>query len=155
MNPRRVLRNALLLFAGGSLAVFAVRELDRSELAGPDTEDPPPASGVVVYYLSQGKDCTVCNNIEAYTLETLETHFSAQLASGEIIWRSLDVDEPRYAHFVTDFKLYTKAVVFAEMRDAQVQRWKNLEAIWEEVYDKEGFIAYIQRELQTFLETPA
>lgn len=112
-------------------------------------------SRLVVYYLSVGKDCTTCENIEAYTREALDTYFSAQLASGEILFAKADMDLPQHKHFATDFGLYTKSIVLARIEHGERTRWENLTGIWDRVYDKPAFIAFIRDNINRFLdETP-
>ena len=159
MNTQRLIRNFFLLFACGSVLFLVMKEVADHRSAIPsggtgDRQSLEEVAGpaVVVYYLSQGKDCTVCNNIESYTHETLQTAFAEELRAGRVLWRSLDMDEPRHAHFVTDFSLYTKSVVLAEIREGAVVRYKNLEAVWDHVHDKARFMEFIQQELATFLE---
>lgn len=155
MNTRNLLRNLLLIFAVGSVLYFVAKEIAGARAtSGPATPAPSPPGAdpvLIVYYLSEGKDCATCNNLEAYTLETLRTYFSADLASGRILWQSLDMDEAQHKHFVTDFSLYTKSVVLVEMQDDRQVRRKNLEDIWDYVYDKPAFIEFIRAEVSDFL----
>lgn len=160
MNPKNLLKTGLLLFALASVLIFTIKEVRGrnavSSSTAADEETLATTNGpvVVVYYLSEGKECIVCNNLEAYTLETLETFFKPEMDTGRVVYRMRDMDEPQHAHYVTDFQLYTKSVVLAEVREGKVQRWKNLEAVWDHVYDKDDFMKYIQEELRAFLEQP-
>ncbi|MBI2433503.1 MAG: hypothetical protein HYV26_11595 [Candidatus Hydrogenedentes bacterium] len=159
MNAKNLLRNLLLVFACGSVVYLVAQEIRATRPNSTEIEEkgaPPreetPGSTVIVYYLSEGKDCAVCDNLESFTLETLQTYFASELASGRLTWRSLDMDDPQHAHYVTDFSLYTKSVVLAEMRDGKTARFKNLEDVWDHVYDKTTFIEYIRTEIAAFLE---
>ena len=151
MNPRILARNALLLFVGAGLLFLAVMEI-RGRGKTPDEPEP---DGVIVYYLSQGKECATCDNIEQFTRETLEADFAEELDSGGILWRIADMDKPQHAHFVTDFDLYTKSVVLVERDNGVVVRFVNLTKVWDLVYDKSAFQDYIREELNVFLEAAA
>lgn len=157
MNTKLIARYALLLLVLGSVGYLGLREWrGGTNAAAPTTESLANADGtmprMIVYYLSIGKDCTTCENLERYTRESLDTHFVEELAQGMIGWRSYDMDQPEHAHFATDFELYTKSIVLAAVSDGELVQWKNLTQVWEHVYDKERFIAYIRDEIQQFLE---
>lgn len=113
-----------------------------------------PAPDLVVYYMDMGKDCSTCLNLESYTREALETFFADDLASGRIQWRTADLDAPANAHFVDEFGLYTKSVVLVRFEGGKQTRFDSLSRIWELVYDKEAYIAYIRDEVQGFLDSP-
>ena len=148
---KRVVTGAILLFAmagvfyvvlGGSVEA-PERGLEATETPSAQSVEAPDDS-LLVYYFDMGKDCTTCLNLESYTLETLKEHFSDQLASGAIVWRVVDVDQPENEHFVTDFGLYTKSVVIARMEGGERVFHENLSRIWELVCDKEAYMAYIR-----------
>ena len=81
-------------------------------------------------------------------------YFAADLASGRIQWRTADLDTPEHAHFVDEFGLYTKSVVLVRLEGGKQIRFDSLSRIWELVYDKEAYIAYIREEVQGFLDSP-
>ncbi len=143
-----------LLFAGSVLFVFTGKEViaptsPKSSLEkGADSASP---ARLIVYYFDMGKDCSTCLNLEAYTRETLETHFPEALASGEIRWEIVDVDEQAHGHFVEEFGLYTKSVVLVTIEDGEILAHNNLSRIWELVYDKEAYMAYIRAQVEDAL----
>jgi len=107
----------------------------------------------IVYYFSVGKECSTCEQIEAFTQEALKTGFSDALTSGEIQWRTADMDKPEHEHFATDYSLYTKSIVLVAIEDGEHGRWENLEKVWDHVYDKPTFIAYIRERLAAFMDS--
>lgn len=140
----------VLLFALGSMAFVVL-----SEGAASGTVDPAPASPVtelIVYYMDMGKDCTTCQNLEGYTREVLETHFKSDLARGRVEWRRVDVDLAANAHFVDEFRLYTKAVVLVGFEGGRQANYVSLSRIWELVYDKEAYMDYVRGEVQAALD---
>lgn len=155
MNPKSILRALLLLFVAGSLVYMAVQEI-AARRADPIAEPIAAVDGVtpdvIVYYFSVGKECSTCESIEAYTTETLKTHFADALATGKIQWKTIDMDKPEYEHFATDYNLYTKSIVFVALENGEHGRWKNLEKVWDYVYDKPAFTAYVRESLDAFLE---
>ncbi len=158
MNSKKLIRNLLLLFVAGSLAYMAVREAsDRRAKTGdaPPAESYGPAVKLVVYYFSEGKECTTCERIPAFTREVLDANFAAELTSGAIEWRAIDVDEARNSHFISQYGVYTKSVVLVRVENGKQARWKNLEGVWDLVYDKDAFVAYIRTEIRTNLDAAA
>jgi len=158
MIIKNAIRNALLALAVGSLLYVAAREVaDRQSAPGdgsPVKSEAPvgPGAKLVVYYFSQGKECTTCEQIPAYTREVLEKDFAPQLASGEMVWRMIDVDQPRNEHYVDEYSIYTKSIVLAHFENGKQTRWENLASIWELVYDKAAFVDYVQKEVRKALE---
>lgn len=158
---KRVTAGALLAFAAGSLAyVIAGGPAGepgrgaRTAGASPGAADPSVPPDLIVYYMDMGKDCTTCLYLETYTRETLERHFADALASGRIEWRRRDLDDPSNAHYIREFRLYTKSVVLVRQVNGEPVRHESLSRIWELVYDKEAFQTYIQREVRRFLDDP-
>ncbi len=155
-RTKNIARLALLLVVVGSLAYLVFTEIAARGETDPAAHEAAAANAdLIVYYLSEGKDCTTCENIEAYTRETLETHFADRLKSGQIAWLTIDMDKPHNKHYVTEFHLFTKSVVLAKQENGARTEWKNLTEIWEHVYDKADFIEYMRANIQAFLDAPA
>lgn len=112
----------------------------------------PQQAELVVYYMDMGKDCSTCLSLEAYTKEALDTWFAPDLASGRVQWRTADLDDPANAHFVDEFGLYTKSVVLVRFEDGKQVQFESLGRIWELVYDRDAYMAYIRDEVQRFLD---
>lgn len=138
---------ALYVFLGNPGAPATPPDTNPSERA----TDPAAPTRLIVYYFDMGKDCTTCLNLESYTHETLETHFPEALSSGEIEWKVVDVDRPDNQHYVEEFGLYTKAVVLASIHDGNVVHAENLSRIWELVYDKAAYMAYVHEQVEEAL----
>lgn len=152
---KRALTIVLLLFAAAGLLFVMIGDGPvnggRSHAGGPVLATTPE---LIVYYMDMGKDCSTCLNLESYTREALDTYFAADLASGRIQWRIADLDAPENAHFVDEFGLYTKSVVLVRLEGGKQTRFDSLSRIWELVYDKDAYIAYIRDEVRAFLDAP-
>jgi hypothetical protein len=48
---------------------------------------------ITVYYFHFSRRCMTCNNVEKVSKETVETLFAAQVKSGEITFKSVNLDE--------------------------------------------------------------
>lgn len=150
MNAKNAIRVLLLTFVVGSLVYAMLRE------ASPrgDAEIAPPAGvepDVIVYFFYNDIRCDSCLRIEAYAKEALDAHFANELAAGTVAWRPLSMDAPENQHYLTDYGLFSKSIVLVEMEQGEQLRWKNLEDIWDLVYDKPAYLEYIRVNLQDFL----
>lgn len=74
------------------------------------------------------------------------------MKEGKVVWRLVNLDEPANRHFIDDYRLYSKAVIVADVRDGKEARWKNLVKVWQLTNDKEAFVKYVQDEVRAYLE---
>lgn len=161
LAPKILARNLLLLFAMGSLVYASYREFAAqrrvpAQVTSADSAAPfPPEARLVVYYFSEGKECTTCEHIPEYTRAALEGHFKVELDAGAVVFRSVDVDEPANEHYIHDYGIYTKSVVIAKLDKGKQVRWKNLPEVWDRVYDKAGFVEYLCAEIRAMLDAAA
>lgn len=123
-------------------------------VAAPAAAPPPaakPATIFVTYFHTTAR-CTSCLKIEDLTASTMTTRFAAPIADKRIVWRSVNLDEPENAHFAKDYGLFTKSVVVSEVKEGREVRWKNLDKVWNLLGDPEEFRAYVEKEVQGFLD---
>ena len=168
MSARKGVTTLLLLFVGVSVVYLIVNESmqrrEASREAGTaavketeshiaEGEDALEESRtIVVYYFHGNRRCNTCRTIETYTEEAIQSGFPEELGSGQVEWRAVNVDQPENKHFIDDFELSTRTVVFVDMRNGAQQKWLKLEKVWELVRDRPGFFNYIQGNLVDFLE---
>ncbi len=126
--------------------------------ASPQTQPPTQGSPslttnkVIVYYFHGHSRCGSCMTIERYTRESVEATFAKELRSGQIEFRSINVELPYNNHYVNDYKLYTKSVIVSDMVQGKEQRWKNLQKVWELLHSEKAFKAYVKRETVAYLQ---
>lgn len=155
MNARGMVTVALLGVVVLSVAVVAARGLrsapqpPSAEVAAPETAVSPRA---VVYYFHGNVRCRTCRAIEVQAHDAVNAHFAAELASGELEWRTVNVDDPAEAHYIDDFQLSTRAVVVAAVSPEGKLVYKNLERVWELVDSEPAFGDYIASETRAFVE---
>lgn len=126
--------------------------------ASPQTQ--PPTQGttslvtdkVIVYYFHGHSRCGSCMTIERYTRESVEAAFAKELKSGQIEFRSINVELPFNNHYVNDYKLYTKSVIVSDIAQGKEQRWKNLQKVWELLHSEKAFKAYVKNEAAAYLQ---
>ena len=168
MSARKGVTTLLLLFVGVSVVyLIATESMQRrkaSREAGNtsvnETKSRVAEGGdaleesrtVVVYYFHGNRRCNTCRTIEAYTEEAIQSAFPEELGSGRVEWRAVNIDQPENKHFIDDFQLSTRTVVFVDMQNGAQEKWIKLEKVWELVRDKTGFFDYIQGSLADLLE---
>ena len=161
MNSKIIIRGLLLVFALGSLAVWGAREIKKSkeiaeaEAAPKVAETLPAVAGnqVVMTYFRSGIRCVSCKKIEALTTETAQKDFAAELASGKLLFRVIDVDEPANNHYTKDYQLSTKSVIISLHADGKETSWTNMEKIWDLLDTPEAFPAYLAEPIRKHLKS--
>lgn len=113
--------------------------------------EPAPSQKVIAYYFHGTKRCPTCLKMEAYADEAIKSGFSEAMKQGGLEWRVVNTDEPANKHFLSDYQLYTKALVIVKVQDGKQTEWKNLEKIWDLVGEKDDFIKYVQEEIGSYL----
>jgi hypothetical protein len=161
MKPKTILTAVLLTFVVASAAYFVFTETTREKrpahLAEESRADPSATtttdagSKLVVYYFHATRRCWTCKTIEAFSEEAIRTGFAEQLESGEMEWRTVNIDKPENRHFVDDFQLATRTVVLVRVVDGVNKEWKRLDRVWELVRDKPAFVDYIWDNTNEFL----
>lgn len=173
MKPKTIITAALLLFVTVSVVYLVAARTDGPEgVSGPagstaeesrDAGEPGaspqsqpgpagPVRKVVAYYFYGNVRCATCRRFETWTAEALKRDFAAEMSSGALDWRLINVDSPGNAHFMKDYRLYTKSVVVAEFIDGRQGRWRNLEKIWQLARNELDFKRYVHDEVAAFLE---
>lgn len=107
---------------------------------------------VVAYYFHGTQRCHTCLTMEAYAGGALAEGLSNALQSGQLQFRSVNVDETANEHFVKEYDLYASALVMVEMAGDEVKRAKNLKQIWDLVGDESKFKAYVRDEALAYLQ---
>jgi hypothetical protein len=110
-----------------------------------------PAQKVIAYYFHVSVRCPTCRAIEEYAREVVERGFAAQLKSGALEWRPVNVQLPQNRHFIRDYQLYTRSLVLVKLKDGQQVEWRNLEKVWELVSRKTDFLKYVQTHVRAYL----
>jgi len=170
MKPKQILAVALLVFVVVSLAYMVGKEQKSDSVSGEDANssasveeswrssaneqdtDAHKDIQLVVYYFHGDMRCSTCLKLESYAKEALDTYFTEELSSGDIVWQVVNVDKAENHHFIQDYKLITKSVVISDTVNGREIKWKNLERIWQLVKNKESYFNYIRESIQAFLE---
>lgn len=160
MKSKTIIRSVLLVFALGSLAVWGHREYEklrestRAATSPKAAESLPVVAGkqVVMTYFRNGVRCKSCKKIEALATATAEKDFADEIASGKLVFRVVDVDEPANRHCIKDYQLTTKAVVISVRVDGKEQRWTDMDKIWDLLDEPDAFRSYLAEEIHKQLK---
>jgi len=114
-------------------------------------ENVPAAPKVVVYYFHGNTRCITCKKIESFARSAIESGFAAELKTGRIEFRSVNVEEPNNEHYVQDYQLVTRSVVLSRIRNDKQDTWKNLDQVWTLVRDPDVFNRYVVDETKQLL----
>jgi hypothetical protein len=106
---------------------------------------------VIATYFHNTTRCVTCLAIERLAKKTIEAAFASDLASGRLVWRSLNMEERENEHYAIDYKLPYPSLVLAEMDGEREIRFKLLGETWNLIHKEPRFIAYIESELRAFL----
>jgi hypothetical protein len=115
------------------------------------TEKETLKDGVIVYYFHSNMRCPTCRSIETQSHKTVESDFAAQLSSGEVVWKTVNYEQPSAADLAKKFEIQMPVVVVAKMKDGQIADWKRLDQVWALVGDKPAFAKYVHSEISEML----
>lgn len=110
------------------------------------------ADGAIAYYFHGTMRCPTCQKLEQYARQVIEADFKDELASGKLVFASVNVDLKENEHFIKEYQLFTKSLVLSMVKDGVEVRNKNLQRIWELVNNKEKYSAYVREEVRAFLK---
>jgi hypothetical protein len=179
MKSKNIVSGALLLFVAASVVYLIASELrpgpepspqadalaegtTASERSGgdaattppaPDEAAPAPQDTLIAYYFHGDVRCKTCLAIEAYAQEALTNAFPEEIASGRIRWEAVNFDQREHEHFLRDYELVTSSLVLVDTRGGEQRAWKTVEEVWDLVSDKPAFLAFVESEARTFLES--
>lgn len=153
MNPqsKRIFRYILFAFVGVSIVYMGYREV----MGGPRSADTGSTANhaMIVYYFSEGKECSTCEQIEEVGHAIVREEFADEIEAGDVAWRVVDMDTPGNQHYATQYNLYTKSIVLVAYKDGEEIAWQNLEKVWDYVYDEAKLSDYVREEAKAFWET--
>jgi len=158
LKTSAVLLTVAFMWAGGYLLAHAgdaptsqTTSVDTTTAAGDSVA--AASHKVVAYYFHGNVRCATCRRIESYTRESIDSAFAADLKSGSLEFRAVNIDSSQNKHYIDDYQLYTRSVVLSDLHHGKQTRWKNLDGIWMLAGNKVEFAKYIDAEVKAFLDT--
>lgn len=158
MTRKTLLTVALLAFVAVSLAL-AVADMAgwrRHEVA--DSSASPSPAGLVsarsqnigsewtAYFFHAPHRCPTCRKIEEYAHEALQP----EIEQGRMIWQVADYTAPESQTLVKQFQVMTSSVVLVHQQGDRIDRWKNLEEVWDHTHDRAEFLSFMQQASDQF-----
>ena len=114
---------------------------------------PPSSHRVIATYFHNTARCVTCRSIEQRSRDTIQTAFAAEIASGRLVWRALNMEEKENEHYAIDYDLPYASLVLAEMDGEREVRFKVLDQTWDLVHKKQPLLEdYVEDETRAFLE---
>ena len=110
-----------------------------------------PADGLMVYYFHGNTRCPTCRTIELQSYETVQASFPSQLESGQVLWQTLNYEEPTVVEVAKQFEIQTPGVVLATIKAGRIDAWRSLDDVWTLVDDKPAFAEYVRNEISEML----
>lgn len=117
-------------------------------------EEPAAAqpNHVVVYYFHTNFRCPNCYNMEKWTKEVIDNDFKNEKTGGKIVMKIINTETKGNEHFMNDYKLFTKSVVLALVKDGKEVKFLNLAKVWDFLRSSERFKAYLKDEISKYLK---
>ena len=150
---KMTIRLAVSFTAFAILGLMGITGGFSSTRAGETSNIAESSSIVVAYYFYTTARCATCRKLEAFAQEVIEQDFSEALRKGRLEWKPVNVQAPGNEHFIQDYSLVTKSLVLVRMQGQEQTNWKNLDKIWQLVWNKEDYKSYVRSELQDFMGT--
>ena len=135
-----------------------VEELEAIRASGGIAASPAAAvkneslrDGVVVYYFHSNTRCPTCRAIESQAHKVVQEDFGPESDSGQIVWTTLNYEEPAAKDLATEFEIQMPVVVLARMKNGRMEQWNRLDRVWGLVGNKPAFGEYIRNEIRGML----
>lgn len=107
---------------------------------------------IVAFYFHTTYRCPTCLKIENLSRQTIEKYFAKEMKDGKIVFMSVNIEEEKNRHYIEDYKLFTKSLIFSLFKDGKEVKWKNLDKVWLKVRNEEEFQKYVKEEMESFLK---
>lgn len=110
-----------------------------------------PADRVDVVYFHRTNRCYSCTHAEEMTRRTIETYFEEELNSGELTFKSVDVQDDSNAAIIEKYNAYTSSLFINSVRDG-TDHIEPVMDIWSVLGDDEAFAEVVKGNIQESLE---
>ncbi len=113
-----------------------------------------PADRVDVVYFHRTQQCYRCRYAEEETRYTLETYFKDELASGKVIFQSINVQDEAKTDIVNKYGAYTSSLFINTIKDGS-DHIEQVTDIWFVIGDDEAFVEVVKSEVEKSLSGEA
>lgn len=140
------------VFARTNSPVTPSQELVSAPAEAADDALPKGGTGVVATVFHGSARCPSCVTLEEQTRETLKALFPKELASGKLVFRSVNAEAPEHQHYIEDYRLTSISLVVARFEKGTRKDWKTLQDVWRHLRDPESFRRYVGQETGRMLK---
>ncbi|UCG82724.1 MAG: hypothetical protein JSW38_11150 [Dehalococcoidia bacterium] len=107
---------------------------------------------VELVYFHRTKRCYSCQYAGDMTQNIVESHFSDELANGELIFKTLDVQDSANAEMTNKYGAYGSSLFFNVVTDGE-DHIQAITDIWFHIGDDDKFIGDVKTEIEEALES--
>ena len=165
MNAKTFFRTVLLLFIAACLFFFVrnpfhdqpgqtVGDSGRSFATSAAAGEPasmPANTRVIAYFFHGRHQCPSCRHLEAVSRSAIAAGFPNAMGSGEVLWRTVDIEDPANRHFATDYQIYWSSLVLVKVKAGRPVSYKILEYVWQIQQDDRALRSYVQAQVRSSL----
>lgn len=106
---------------------------------------------VFAYYFHQTFRCFSCESMEMTAARAIEEHFARQIQDGQVVWMSVNTDEPAGKVLRQQFNVWGRELVLARMENGVCKESKELDELWRLLDRPDAFSKYLVDEVNAFL----
>jgi len=157
MTLRRFLMMAACLSCLGCRAANPSNPKD----SAPAADDPPVARAqvqsagantvVFAYYFHRTQRCPSCLLLETTAARAIQEHFARQIQDGQVIWTSVDIEDPGNEPLRRQFEVRINGLVLVRMDNGAYKDAKRLDELWGLLGRPDAFSKYLVEEINARL----
>jgi hypothetical protein len=118
------------------------------------TQTPQPSTNgtnvVEVVYFHRAQRCSGCIYAGDTTEYTVETYFADKLASGKLVFKMLNLQDPANAAIVEKYGAYTSSLFINDIKGG-INQIEEVTDIWFLLHNDEKFVNLVKGELEKHL----
>jgi hypothetical protein len=125
---------------------------------GPSPTTPPvsdnstgPADRVDIIYLHRTERCHTCLYAENMTRYTLETYFADDLASGKVIFQSIDVQDEANTDIVEKYNNASYLTLYINTVSSGIDHIEEITDIWLAIDNDNTFVEIVKNKVEQSL----
>ena len=141
----------LLLFVATTLGWIVAEELSPNHEhvdIGVDEASVLPCVVDAMYFHNTAR-CPTCRNIESTAQAVISEEFAAELESGRLRWRTVNMEDE--LEYVDRYHLTMPTLILVRMVDGQEAEWMALDETWNLIGSRTRFVLYVGDTVRSFL----
>ena len=151
------------LMIAACLSYLGCRAADPSNPQGPvPVANDPSAAGarakpavqdtaVLAYYFHRTQRCPSCLLLETTAARAIQEHFARQIQDGQVIWTSVDIEDPANEALRRQFDVRINGLVLVRMDNGAYKDAKRLDELWGLLGRPDAFSKYLVEEINARL----